>query len=293
MPKNLWVNEKAQAAKSGLEELTYRSNLLGTDRSVANWGGGNTSAKTTIIDFRGREVEVMWVKGSGSDLGTMQEKHFTALRMDDVRPLFERDAMSDEDMVAYLANSMVDSKRPRASIETLLHAFLPFKHVDHTHPDAIISICCADNGRELAEKIYGNRFVWVPYIRPGFTLSKMIAQGVLDNPNAELVLMEKHGLVTWGETSAESYARTIAIINEAETYIESQVNEAKLFGGSKYSALPVADRTEIVSQIMPILRGAVSKQKKMILTYDDSHDVLQFVNSADAVKLTSAAFAVL
>ena len=104
--------------------------------------------------------------------------------MDDIRPLFESDDMTDEEMVAYLANCMIDSKHPRASIETLLHAFLPFKHVDHTHPDAIISLCCADNGKEIAEEIFGDRFVWVPYIRPGFTLSKMIAEGVLDNPKA-------------------------------------------------------------------------------------------------------------
>jgi rhamnulose-1-phosphate aldolase/alcohol dehydrogenase len=287
MPKSLWNKEKANALKPGLEELAYRSNLLGTDRAVCNWGGGNTSMKTTITDFRGREVEVMWVKGSGSDLGTMQAKHFTALRMDDVRPLFERDVMPDEEMVPYLVNSMVDGKHPRASIETLLHAFLPYKHVDHTHPDAIISICCADNGKEIAEKIYGNRFVWVPYIRPGFTLSKMIAEGVRNNPNAELVMMEKHGLVTWGETSEESYAKTIAIIQEAESYIEEQVKQDQLFGGTKYNSLSEADRKEIAAQIMPILRGAVSKQKKMILTHDDSDDVLHFVNSKDAGKLTS------
>ncbi|MEX2460591.1 MAG: bifunctional aldolase/short-chain dehydrogenase [Paenibacillaceae bacterium] len=287
MPKSLWNQEKAQALTPGLDELAYRSNLLGTDRAVCNWGGGNTSMKTTITDFRGRKVEVMWVKGSGSDLGTMQAKHFTALRMDDVRPLFERDVMPDEEMVPYLVNSMVDGKHPRASIETLLHAFLPYKHVDHTHPDAIISICCADNGKAIADKIYGNRYVWVPYIRPGFTLSKMIAEGVRNNPNAELVLMEKHGLVTWGETSEEAYAKTIAIIQEAESYIESQVNEATLFGGTKYNALTETARKEIAVQIMPALRGAVSKQKKMILTHDDSADVLQFVNSKDAVKLTS------
>jgi rhamnulose-1-phosphate aldolase/alcohol dehydrogenase len=287
MPKSLWNQEKAQALTPGLDELAYRSNLLGTDRAVCNWGGGNTSMKTTITDFRGREVEVMWVKGSGSDLGTMQAKHFTALRMEDVRPLFERDVMPDEEMVPYLVNSMVDGKHPRASIETLLHAFLPYKHVDHTHPDAIISICCADNGKAIADKIYGNRYVWVPYIRPGFTLSKMIAEGVRNNPNAELVLMEKHGLVTWGETSKEAYDKTIAIIQEAESYIESQVNEVTLFGGTKYKEIAEDVRKEIASQIMPVLRGAVSKQKKMILTHDDSADVLQFVNSKNATKLTS------
>jgi len=286
MPQNLWDSSKAATLKPGLDELVFRSNLLGTDRSVANWGGGNTSMKTIEKDFRGRDVEVMYVKGSGSDLGTMQAKHFTGLRMDDIRPLFERDEMTDEEMVAYLANCMIDHKHPRASIETLLHAFLPFKHVDHTHPDAIISICCADNGKQIAEEIYGNRFVWVPYVRPGFTLSKMIAQGVRNNPNAELVLMEKHGLVTWGETSEEAYQKTLAIINEAERYIESKVNEASLFGGQKYESLPEEDRKSVLARIMPIIRGLVSTERKMILTYDDADDVLGFVNSKDAASLS-------
>jgi rhamnulose-1-phosphate aldolase/alcohol dehydrogenase len=286
MPKNLWDKRKAEQRKSGLDELVYRSNLLGSDRSVANWGGGNTSMKTFQKDFRGREIEVMWVKGSGSDLATMEAKNFTGLRMEDIRPLMEREEMSDEEMVAYLSHCMIDSKHPRASIETLLHAFLPFKHVDHTHPDAIISICCADNGRHIAEEIYGNRFVWVPYVRPGFTLSKMIAEGVRNNPNAELVLMEKHGLVTWGETSEECYAKTISIIQEAEDYIESRVNEETLFGGVKYPSLSPSERREILAQIMPVVRGAVSEEKKMILTYDDSDDVLKFVNSEQAFELS-------
>lgn len=286
MPKNLWDPAKAAQLKPGLDELVYRSNLLGSDRSVANWGGGNTSMKTVIKDFRGRDVEVMYVKGSGSDLATMQAKHFTALRLEDIRPLYERESMTDEEMVEYLARCMIDVKHPRSSIETLLHAFLPFQHVDHTHPDAIIAICCADNGRQIAEEIYGDRFVWVPYVRPGFTLSKMIAEGVRNNPNAELVLMEKHGLVTWGETSEESYHKTISIINEAEAYIEARVNEAKLFGGQRFASLSEEERKSMLVEIMPIIRGAVSKERKMLLTYDDSEDVLGFVNSRDAAELS-------
>lgn len=286
MIQSLWDAGKASQLKQGVDELVYRSNLLGTDRRVCNWGGGNTSMKTMEKDFRGREIEVMWVKGSGSDLATMQAKHFTGLRMDDIRPLFERDEMSDEEMVAYLAHCMIDSKHPRASIETLLHAFLPFKHVDHTHPDAIISLCCADNGKELAKEIFGDRFVWVPYIRPGFKLSKMIAEGVLANPKAELVLMEKHGLVTWGETSEESYAKTIAIISEAAAYIESKIDEASVFGGAQYQALDADERKRVAAEIMPLARGAVSDEKKMILSFDDGDDVLQFVNSRDAKSLS-------
>ncbi|MEK3883568.1 bifunctional aldolase/short-chain dehydrogenase [Paenibacillus sp. PL2-23] len=286
MVQSLWNKEAADQLQGGLNELVYRSNLIGTDRRVCNYGGGNTSSKTVVQDFRGRDVEVMYVKGSGSDLATMKAGNFTGLRMDDIRPLFERGEMSDEDMVAYLANCMIDAKHPRASIETLLHAFLPFKHVDHTHPDAIISLACADNGRHLAEEIFGNRFVWVPYVRPGFTLSKMIAEGVLANPNAELVIMEKHGLVTWGDTSEACYAQTIKIINEAEAFIEARVNEAKLFGGARYDSLPAEVRRAVAAQVMPTVRGAVSDAKKMILSFDDADDVLSFVNGQDSPALS-------
>ncbi|MDB5085957.1 MAG: short-chain dehydrogenase, partial [Bacilli bacterium] len=285
MVENHWQTSQAPRT-NGLEELVYRSNLLGTDRSVVNWGGGNTSTKTTEVDFRGQEVEVMWVKGSGSDLAGMQANHFTGLRLADIRPLLERNAMTDEEMVDYLSHCMINSKHPRASIETLLHAFLPFAHVDHTHPDAIISICCADNGRQIAEQIYGNRFVWVPYVRPGFTLSKMIAEGVRNNPSAELVLMEKHGLVTWGETSEDCYRKTIAIIQEAEQFIETRLNEKTLFGGAKYAALTEEKRKEVLVRILPVIRGAVSAEKKMLLTYDYSAEVLRFINSKDALSLS-------
>lgn len=286
MVQSLWNNTEAAQANNTLDELVYRSNIIGSDRRVCNWGGGNTSSKTIVKDFRGRDVEVMYVKGSGSDLASMKAGNFTGLRMDDIRPLFERDQMPDEEMVAYLANCMIDAKDPRASIETLLHAFLPFKHVDHTHPDSIISLCCADNGKELAKEIFGDRFVWVPYVRPGFTLSKMIAEGVRSNPNAELVLMEKHGLVTWGETSEECYAQTIKIISEAESFIESKFKQDQLFGGVKHEALPADVRHRIAAEVMPLVRGAVSDVKKMILSFDDEADVLDFVGGKNSAELS-------
>jgi rhamnulose-1-phosphate aldolase/alcohol dehydrogenase len=286
MVQSLWNKEKANQVQPGLGELVYRSNRLGEDRRVCNWGGGNTSTKTIERDFRGRDVEVMWVKGSGSDLATMKAANFSGLRMEDIRPLIERESMSDEEMVAYLAHCMIDSKHPRASIETLLHAFLPFKHVDHTHPDAIISLCCADNGRALAEEIYGKRFVWVPYVRPGFTLSKMIAEGMRNNPAAELVLMEKHGLVTWGDTSDACYQQTINVINEAQTYIELKMSKRESFGGPLHASLPAAERRRQLAEAMPAIRGAVSQEKRMILSFDDADDVLAFVNSKDAKSLS-------
>ncbi|WP_406589190.1 bifunctional aldolase/short-chain dehydrogenase [Bacillus atrophaeus] len=286
MVKHLWEEQKADRLPQGAEELLYRSNLIGSDRAVCNWGGGNTSMKTYEKDFRGRDIEVMWVKGSGSDLATMKAHNFTGLKLEDIRPLIEREEMTDEEMVEYLAHCMIDSKHPRPSIETMLHAFLPYQHIDHTHPDAIISICCADNGKQIAEGIYGNRFVWVPYVRPGFTLSKMIAEGVANNPHAELVLMEKHGLVTWGNTSAESYEKTISIINEAERYINDRIEEKNAFGGERYESLQAEERRQILAKIMPVIRGAVSSEKKMILSYDDADDVLQFVNSVKAPELS-------
>lgn len=285
MPENKWEIEKEEF-KNDLASLIYRSNLLGQDRSVANWGGGNTSTKSIEVDHVGREIEVLWVKGSGSDLATMAKKNFTGLKMEDIKVLMSRDTMSDEEMVSYLEKCMIDSKHPRSSIETLLHAFLPFKHVDHTHPDAIISIACADNGEEVAKEIYGERYVWIPYVRPGFTLSKMIAEGVQKNPNVELVIMEKHGLITWGDTSKESYDKTIDIIQEAEDYIQEKVNNELAFGGEKHCVLDKKVRESILSEILPVIRGEVSKENSMIVTHDDSENIIEFINGKDAYGLS-------
>ena len=285
MVQNRW-NENDAKNLSGLDELVYRSNLLGQDRSIANIGGGNTSTKSIETDFKGEEVEVMWVKGSGSDLATMKRENFTGLKMEDIRPLLEKEDMSDDEMVDYLGHCMIDANHPRSSIETLLHAFLPYKHVDHTHPDSIISIACADNGYDIAKEIFGDRFVWVPYIRPGFKLSKMIADGVKNNPKAELVVMEKHGLVTWGETSEESYHKTLEVIQEAEDYIEAKAKEQELFGGAKYESLSKNEREDILAQVLPVIRGQVSEDNKMLVTYDDSENILSFVNSQNAKELS-------
>lgn len=146
---------------------------------------------------------------------------------------------------------------------------------------------CADNGKQIAEDIYGARFVWVPYVRPGFTLSKMIADGVANNPNAELVLMEKHGLVTWGDTSEKCYEKTISIIQEAEQYIHERINQKQRFGGRRYESLPADKRKQILAGIMPVIRGAVSDEKQMILSYDDHEEVLEFVNSVQAPELSN------
>lgn len=269
-----------------LQELVHRSNDIGADRSVCNWGGGNTSVKSTVVDHMDREVDVLWVKGSGSDLAEATEKSFTALRLPEVLPLMQREEMSDEEMVAYLSRCMVDSTHPRSSIETLLHAFIPHRHVDHTHPDSIISLCCSDMGRELAKEIFGDRAVWVPYLRPGFALSKLIGEEVRSHPECELVLMEKHGLITWGDTSEECYANTIRIINEAAAYIAKRVNPDTLFGGEKFEVLEPSRRTEIAAEVLPVIRGVVCELNGAVLTYDAGEDFLQFVNSTGAPVLS-------
>jgi rhamnulose-1-phosphate aldolase/alcohol dehydrogenase len=286
MVENNWLKEAGQPFDTTLDELVYRSNLLGRDRSVANYGGGNTSSKSTDIDFRGNEIDILWVKGSGSDLATMKAHNFTGLKMDDIIPLMAREDMSDKEMVAYLEKTMIDHKHPRFSIETLLHAFLPFKHVDHTHPDAIISIACADNGKEIADEVFGDRYVWVPYIRPGFLLSKMIAEAVGKNPKAELVIMEKHGLVTWGETNKECYDQTILVIQEAEEFINKKIASQSLYGGQKYDFLPTEKKENVLKDILPVVRGLVSENEHMIITYDDQDRVQEFVNGKDSAELS-------
>src|ERR687890_2326183 len=253
--ENLWDSRSTEGL-SELEKLAFRSNLLGRDRAVANYGGGNTSTKARERDHAGREVDVLWVKGSGSDLATINAGQFTGLKLEEVLPLEEREEMSDEKMVSYLAACQLGPDMPRGSIETLLHAFVPYPQVDHTHPDAINMICCSEGGEELARECFGGEAVWIPYIRPGFTLSKQVGAAVRNNPDAKFVLLAKHGLVTWGETHEESYGRTIESINRAAEFVASRASEP--FGGRKLQP-PAPDRREaLLAEVLPALRGALS-----------------------------------
>ncbi len=232
MPNNLW-NDTDAANLPDLDGLVYASNLLGRDRSVVNIYGGNTSAKLWMNDHMGREVEVLAVKASGSDVLTIKASQFALLRMEDIRPLFERAAMTDEEMVAYLERTVFEPGRPRQSIETLLHAFVPAKHVYHTHPDAVISVACAPDGEKAARDVYGSRMAYVPYIRPGFTLSQWIGQRVVDNPGIECVVMGKHGLVSWGASAKEAYNNVIRSVQEAEDYLNAKKQGKRVFGDLK------------------------------------------------------------
>ena len=286
--ENLW-DEGAVAGLSELEKLAHRSNLFGRDRSVANFGGGNTSTKAKEKDHAGREVDVLWVKGSGSDLATIGAGQFTGLKLDEVLPLGDRDEMSDEEMVAYLAASQLRPDMPRGSIETLLHAFVPHPHVDHTHPDAINMICCAGDGENLAAQCFGDEAVWIPYIRPGFTLSKQVGDAVRNNPNARFVLLAKHGLVTYGSTHEESYARTIEAVNRAAEFVAGRAGEP--FGGRAVEPLGPGRREELLAGVLPALRGALSSgfagaAHKILRTDHTSDEVLEFVCGRDSGELS-------
>ena len=189
LAEDRWPANPAEVPGDALGQVLLASHLLGADRAVANFGGGNTSAKGTATDHVGRELDVMWVKGSGSDLATMTHSSFTPLRMEEMLPLFERSEMSDEDMVAHLARCQADPAAPRSSIETLLHAFVPAPHVHHTHPDGINVMAGAEDGEALIAECFGGEAAWIPYIRPGFTLARQVGAAVRENPALKLVVL--------------------------------------------------------------------------------------------------------
>jgi rhamnulose-1-phosphate aldolase/alcohol dehydrogenase len=270
-----------------LAQLVARSRKLGADRSICNWGGGNTSAKVTEIDFRGRPARILWVKGSGSDLASVTEASFTGLCLDDVLPLLERERMSDSEMVDYLAHCFFEPGRPRPSIETLLHGFLPFTHVDHTHADATNYFACAEGGEQLARDCFGDDLIWIPYSRPGYALAREVALAVRAKPHAKLVILAKHGLITWGESDEDCYASTLATISRARDYVEARIarSDRSVFGGARVTALSAEERRAIVAQVAPIVRGLVSTEKRQILRFEDGEDVLAFASSQDAPRL--------
>ena len=272
------------SAPTTLAQLVARSRKLGADRSVCNWGGGNTSAKSLETDFRGYPVRVLWVKGSGSDLASVTEASFTGLYLDDVMPLLERERMSDTDMVNYLAHCFYEPGRPRPSIETLLHGFLPFPHIDHTHADATNYLACAKDGEALARDCFGDALIWIPYRRPGFGLAREVALALRAKPHAKLVILAKHGLITWGENDESCYASTMATITQARTYVEARIARADkaLFGGFRVTPLDADERRSVAAQVAPVMRGLVSAEKHQILRFEESEDVLAFASSQDA-----------
>ncbi|HVA89101.1 MAG TPA: bifunctional aldolase/short-chain dehydrogenase [Chloroflexota bacterium] len=280
------MSSAESAQPTVLAQLTARSRRLGADRTVCNWGGGNTSSKGEEIDFRGRRRIVLWVKGSGSDLASVTEASFAGVYMDDILPLLERERMSDVEMVEYLARCPFEPGRPRPSIETLLHGFIPATHIDHTHADATNYLACAADGERLARELFGDALIWIPYSRPGFALGRQVGLAVKANPRATLVILAKHGLITWGETDEDCYASTLRHIGQARDFVERRYARAS-FGGARVRTLAPDQRHAIAGAIMPTLRGLVSARKGAILRYEDTDDVLDFAGSVDAPRLTS------
>ncbi len=281
--KNLW-NDKIASKMTRLEQLVYRSRLIGSEPKLCVWGGGNTSTKWEEKDFQGQVRQVLRVKGSGSDLKASEPKHFTPLDLERVLPAYETEAMTDEEMVSFLEHCMLNPKAPRASIEALLHAFVEYPDIDHTHADAILAVTNNKRGRALAKKLFGNELVWVPYVKPGFKLSKVMTELVRKNPGAKGAILENHGLITWGENSKESYSRTIEYVTRAENYFAKKRKTTAILGGTRIKTLSKENRFEWLRKNYPVIRGTLSKTKSVILRYDDKPEVLEYVNSRLAPK---------
>jgi rhamnose utilization protein RhaD (predicted bifunctional aldolase and dehydrogenase)/NAD(P)-dependent dehydrogenase (short-subunit alcohol dehydrogenase family) len=289
--KDLWSDATAKTmAGDPLALLRYRSNLLGADLRITNFGGGNTSSKMDLPDpFTGRGVRVLAVKGSGGDLGSISESGFALLYLDRLEQLKElyRGEQHEDEMVRYYPLSAFGENRVAASIDTPLHAFLPFDHVDHLHPDWAIALAASANGeRKLEEfnKEFDRKIVWVPWQRPGFELALLIESAVNANPGAEGLILGGHGLFTWGKTQRECYLNSIRTIDQMGEFIgQHQAKKGSLFGGSAHA--PVPDRKSVATQILPALRGALSSNRRVVAHYSDDEDALTYTGSRWAKEL--------
>ena len=285
----LWDEAKAASLDNEVDLFLYRSNILGSDLRITNYGGGNTSCKTIEQDpLTGESVEVMWVKGSGGDIGTLKRSGIAGLYTDRLRALKNvYGGLSDEDRMVGLFQHCIfdlDSKAP--SIDTPLHGLLPFKHIDHLHPDALIAIAAAENGREITREIWGETMGWLPWQRPGFDLGVQLKQCVKDNPGIRGVVLGGHGLFTWGETSLDCYINSLEVIEMASAYIARKIEEnGEVFGGEKVERLEEEARKKQAAQLMPVLRGLCSSEQKMIGHFNDASTVLEFIGSHDLNRL--------
>ncbi|AXP82808.1 Diacetyl reductase [Mariniflexile rhizosphaerae] len=286
----LWDDKKAAALNDDQVALfLYRSNILGADLRITNYGGGNTSCKTIEKDpLTNEKVEVMWVKGSGGDIGTLTRSGIAGLytgRLRDLKNVYG--GLSDEDRMVGLFNHCIydlDSKAP--SIDTPLHGLLPFAHIDHLHPDALIAVAAAKDSEKVTKEIWGDTMGWVPWQRPGFDLGLQLEKCLNDNPGIRGIVLGSHGLFTWGDTSYECYINSLEVIEMASEYIEKKIKEkGSVFGGQKVSSLPKQERLEKAAQLMPLLRGLCSSENQMIGHFSDSDVVLEFINSNDLARL--------
>ena len=279
--------------------LIYRSNQLGSDQRITNTGGGNTSSKVLECDpLTGDQVEVLWVKGSGGDLRTSKRENFSSLyqqKLLDLKKLYDSEPEKGpkspaEDKMVQMYMHATFNLNPRASsIDTPLHSFVPFAHVDHMHPNAVISIAAARNSERLTREIYGDEVIWTPWQRPGFELGLLLERICEEHPNAKGVILGQHGLINWADDDRECYDLTLSLIEKAASYIEEKYQQkggdTRAFGGQKYTSLDAVSRLEVFSAILPWLRGQVSEKKRLIGTIQDDADILRFVNSNDAARL--------
>ncbi|MCF1472495.1 bifunctional rhamnulose-1-phosphate aldolase/short-chain dehydrogenase [Agrobacterium vitis] len=263
-------------------KLLYRSNLLGADKRITNYGGGNTSAKVMETDpLTGQTVKVLWVKGSGGDVGTIKLDGFATLYKDKLEALKGiYQGVDDEDrMVGFLPHCTFNLNPRAASIDTPLHGFVPFTHVDHMHPDAIIAIAASKNSKELTKVIFGDEIGWLPWRRPGFQLGLDLEAFVKANPRAKGVVLESHGLFTWDNDAKACYELTLEIINKAIQWFARETEGKVIFGGAATQSLPLAERRAIAARLMPEIRGRIGKAERKLGHFDDQDAVLEFVNS--------------
>lgn len=286
----LWDDAKAaELAGDEVALLIYRSNLLGADLRLTNYGGGNTSCKAIAKDpLTGEETEIMWVKGSGGDLGTLRRSGLAALYVDKLRSLKNvyRGLEHEDEMVELFNHCIYDLNSKAPSIDTPLHGFLPFRHIDHLHPDAAIAIAAAKDGKKITEELFGGTIGWVPWQKPGFELGLMLKQCLDENPGIRGIMLGSHGLFTWGNTAYESYINTLEVIEKCAEYIDQNLGKkGPVFGGEKIQALPKEERSQKAAALAPLLRGFCSSHIKMIGHFTDDDRVLQYINSNDLERL--------
>jgi rhamnulose-1-phosphate aldolase/alcohol dehydrogenase len=279
-------NDAEASQLHGLDLLVYASRLVGAETALVIWGGGNTSIKTRERDHRGREIPVLRVKGSGSDLKSVQRKDFPGVRMDDITALLDRSEMGDEEMVSYLAHALQEPGGVRPSIETLLHGFLEAPAIVHTHADAVVSLTNNDRAHDVVQSVYGKDVIALAYRRPGFKISRDVADAIAERPDAKALLLERHGTITWGATVREAYEGTIELITRAEDAIAERKKGRRVFGGARVSVLEPAARRQTALAVAPRLRGALSRSRRVLVGFDDSPDVTEFVSSADASRVS-------
>jgi rhamnulose-1-phosphate aldolase/alcohol dehydrogenase len=283
--RSRWNDAEAHGLPD-LDLLVYASRLVGAETSLVVWGGGNTSIKVRERDHRGREVEVLRVKGSGSDLKSIQKKDFPGVLMDDIRALLPREDMGDEEMVAYLAHALAEPGGPRPSIETLLHGFVGAHAVVHTHADAIVALTNNDRCGEVFGEVYGKDVLTLSYRRPGFRISREVADAIAEHPEAKALVLERHGTITWGATVREAYEATIQLITRAEEAIAERQRGRRRFGGPRVPLREPSARREAALWVAPRLRGLLGRPRRQVLVFDESPAVTEFVGAADAPRVS-------